>query len=69
MRQFGHPLRRFWGELTGRSALPKDIEKLSKHLLVDIGVDPRAVSDPARTAADRLQLLERGWRPSRPDRL
>jgi hypothetical protein len=64
------PIRLLWEELTGRPALPKDVEKLSDHLLVDIGVDPRFVSDSARNAADRLQLLERGWqRPSRLDRL
>jgi hypothetical protein len=65
-----HPLRRLWEELTGRTSVPKDVEKLSEHLLIDIGVDPRAVSHPAREAADTLQLLERGWqRPSRLDRL
>lgn len=64
------PLLRLWKEFTGRSALPRDVEKLSDHLLVDIGVDPRAVSYPAREAADGLQLLERGWqRRSHPDRL
>jgi hypothetical protein len=68
--ELSHPLRRVWEELTGRTSVPKDVEKLSEHLLIDIGLDPRVLSDSGRNAADRLQLLERGWqRPSRLDRL
>lgn len=60
------PLRALWRKFTRRSALSRDIEKLSDHLLADIGVDPRAVTHSGRDAADTLQLIECGWRsPSR----
>lgn len=59
---FHQYLTRLLEHLSRRSALSRDIGKLSDHLLVDIGVDPRAVSNPGRHAADTLQLLECGWR-------
>jgi hypothetical protein len=62
-------LHGLWEKLTRRAALSRDIEKLSDHLLVDIGVDPRAVTHTGRDAADALQLIECGWRlPSRRER-
>ncbi|TAN12499.1 MAG: hypothetical protein EPN45_05205 [Rhizobiaceae bacterium] len=69
LQGLSHTLRAMGRIFTRRSALSRDIEKLSDHLLVDIGVDPRAVSHSGRDAADALQLIECGWRsPSRGQR-
>jgi hypothetical protein len=61
---FLRPLSRLCGAVARQSILSKDLDKLSDHLLVDIGVDPRAVSHSARDAADALQLLQCGWQGS-----
>lgn len=55
------PFRRLCERLTSNVGPVNDLEKLSEHLLVDIGVDPRTVRDEARMASDRLYLLERGF--------
>ncbi|MFC3074288.1 hypothetical protein [Shinella pollutisoli] len=54
-------LRRLWEERTIRVDPVKDLDKLSDHLLADIGVDPRAVHDPMRDEADRLHLMRHGF--------
>lgn len=55
---------------TGAPRSPADeLQKLSEHLLVDIGVDPRDIARPAHEETVRLELLERGWhRPGGPKR-
>lgn len=60
-----HRLHALWSALVKPARLRRDMAKLSNHLLLDIGVDPRKVVRPAREAADRLSLLERGWPPRR----
>lgn len=56
------PLHRLRESLAIRVGPVRDLEKLSDHLLHDIGVDPRAVRDPARKATDNLYLLGQGFR-------
>ncbi len=65
-------LRLRLARLLGTGAPPSPVEelqKLSDHLLVDIGVDPRDIARPAHEEAVRLELLDRGWhRPGGPKR-
>lgn len=41
-----------------------ELQRLSEHLLIDIGIDPQDIPRPSMEEANRLSLRERGW-PSR----
>lgn len=52
-------------EQNSRRQLPQDVVSLTDHLLLDIGIDPRSVPNPAAEAISRPDLAFNGLTPPR----